>query len=484
MPNFRRVIHFLSLITAALGATMLFPMSLDYVQSDPNWQAFFEAMAITVLGASLIAIASHSNERSTLGTREAWLLTAGLWLVLPAVSALPFILGAPEISFTDAYFESVSGFTTTGSTVITGLGSVPHGVLLWRGMLNWMGGLGIAFVAMIFLPVMRVGGMQLFRTEGFDTFGKILPRARDIASSLLKVYTGLTVLCAISFGLCGQSLLDAIVHAMACIATGGFGNYDASFGEPSLRGASEYVGTVFMLLAAMPFIRFVQLVRGDAKPIWHDLQVRAMLRWFAYAAIAVIAWRLWATDTAFEPILRTTLFNLASILTGTGFGSDAIVAWGTFPLMVAFIIGMIGGCSGSSSGAISVFRWQLFGAALKASIRRLYSPNRIAPAQYGGQTLSEDVIQPLMLYFTGYVLVSGLSAQAISMTGVDFTSALFGTWTSIGNIGYGIGPIVNRTGTMVDFNDAATWIMSLDMLLGRLGLLAIFVILLPKFWRN
>lgn len=484
MPDIRRVIHFLSLISAALGVTMMIPMTLDLMRSDPNWHGFFESMVLTVLGSSLIAIASHTSTRSTLGLREAWLLTAGIWLVLPAISALPFILGAPDISFTDAYFESVSGFTTTGSTVIVGLGEVPHGVLLWRGMLNWMGGLGIAFVAMIFLPMMRVGGMQLFRTEGFDTFGKILPRARDIAMSLLQVYAGLTTLCAISFALCGQSTLDAIVHAMACVATGGFGNYDANFGEPSLRGASEYVAVAFMLLSAMPFIRFVQMVRGDARPIWHDLQVRALLRWFAYASTAVIVWRLLTTATEFEPIFRTTLFNLASILTGTGFGSDSVAGWGTFPLMVAFIIGMIGGCSGSSSGAISVFRWQLFGAALRASIRRIYSPNRIAPALYDGHPLSDDVIQPLMLYFTGYVLISGISAEAISMTGVDFTSAIFATWTSIGNIGYGLGPLVNRTGTMVDFNDAATWIMSLDMLLGRLGLLAILVILLPRFWRN
>jgi trk system potassium uptake protein TrkH len=484
MPDIRTVAHILSLIAAGLGTTMLIPMSLDFLRGDANWIGFFEAMLITVLGSSLIAIASRPHKRNILDVREAWLLTAGIWLVLPSVSALPLILGAPEISFTDAYFEAVSGFTTTGSTVITNLGSVPHGVLLWRGMLNWMGGLGIAFVAMIFLPVMRVGGMQLFRTEGFDTFGKILPRARDIALSLLHVYAGLTILCAIAFGLCGQSPLDAIVHAMACIATGGFGNYDANFGEPSLRGSSEYVGIVFMLLAAMPFIRFVQLVRGDARPIWRDIQVRAMLRWITYASSAVIAWRLLTTDAAVEPIVRTTVFNLTSILTGTGFGSESVSAWGAFPLMIAFIIGMIGGCSGSSSGAISIFRWQLFGASLRASIRRLYSPNRIAPAQYAGQSLTDEVIQPLMLYFTGYVLVGGISAEAISMTGVDFSSAIFGAWTSLGNVGYGIGPVVNRTGTMVDFNDAATWVMSLDMLLGRLGLLAIFVVLLPKFWRE
>jgi trk system potassium uptake protein TrkH len=482
MPDIRPVIHLLGLIAAALGATMVIPMMLDLWQNDPNWHGMFEAATITILTASLIAIATYSPERGILGLREAWLLTAGVWFVIPAFGALPFILATPNLSFTDAFFEAASGLTTTGSTVITGLDSAPRGLLLWRAMLNWMGGLGIVIIAMIFLPIMRVGGMQMFRAEGFDTFGKILPRAGDISRALLQVYVLLTLLFAAVYAMCGMTVFEALLHAFATISTGGFSTSDSSFG--SFKGAAEYAGTLFMLMSGLPFIRFVQLMRGNARPFLQDPQVRAYITWYLIAVAVVIAWRMMASDDPSEQILRETMFTYASLLTGTGFGSAPLVAWGAFPLMMAFAVGMIGGCTGSSSGAISVFRWQMFGAALKASMLRLHAPHRFVVPRYDGKPLTEEVMHPLMIYFTGYVLISGISAEIISMTGVDFTSALFAVWTSIGNVGYGIGPMVDRTGTMIDFNDVATWVMTFDMLLGRLGLLAILVILLPRFWRE
>ncbi len=482
MPNIRPVLHFLGLIIAFLGVTMSVPTALDFAQGNHNWRDFFVAMLATTLIGGFVAMASADQRRAKLGVREAWLLTAGLWVLLPAFAAIPLMTGAPSLTFTDAYFETVSGFTTTGSSVITGLDTLPRSVLLWRGMTNWMGGLGIAFVAMIFLPVMRVGGMQLFRTEGFDTFGKILPRAADIARLLLAVYAGLTALCMICFLLAGLSFFDALVHAMACVATGGFSNYDANFG--ALQGAPEYVGVVFMLASALPLILYVQVLRGETRPIFHDPQVRAILRWFAYGVSAVVAWRMIQTDEGFEPILRSTLFNLGSILTGTGFGSAQISTWGAFPLMVGFIMGMIGGCSGSTSGSVSVFRWLVFGAALRSALRSLHSPSRVAPPLYDGKPISAEIINPLMMFFTGYVVVMGVSTELIVLAGADFTSAFLGVWSSIGNIGYAIGPLTTRTGTNIDFNDFSTWVMTIDMLLGRLGLMALLVIFLPRFWRS
>ena len=482
MPDIRPVIHLLGLIAAALGATMAIPTLLDLLRGDPNWHGMFEAMIVTVLFASMVAIATHTPGHQSLGLREAWLLTAGLWFVIPAFGALPFILAAPSLSFTDAFFEAASGLTTTGSTVITGLDSAPQGLLLWRAMLNWLGGLGIVIIAMIFLPIMRVGGMQMFRAEGFDTFGKILPRAGDISRALLQVYALLTLLFAVVYAICGMPAFDALLHAFATISTGGFSTSDSSFG--AFKGSAEYAATLFMLMSGLPFVRFVQLMRGNARPFLQDPQVRAYLTWYLGVCAIIVIWRMVASDEPDEQILRETMFTYASLLTGTGFGSAPLTSWGPFPLMMAFAVGMIGGCSGSSSGAISVFRWQVFGAALRAALRRLHSPHRFVVPHYDGKQLTEEVMNPLMIYFVGYVLISGISAEVISMTGVDFTSALFAVWTSIGNVGYGIGPMVDRTGTMIDFNDAATWVMSLDMLLGRLGLLAILVILLPRFWRD
>ena len=482
MTDFGPVFHNLGLILLALGVAMLAPVGIDLVDGNPNGWPFFEAALETILFGTLVAMASRSEAPAALTLRQAYLLTAGIWIVVPAFGALPFIHGKPDVSLTDAYFEAVSGITTTGYTVFTGLEELPRSVLLWRGMLNWMGGLGIAFVAMIFLPVMRIGGMRYFQTEGFDTLGKVLPRARDIAISLLEVYAGLTVLCAIVFVITGMPVFDAVVHAMAAIATGGFGTSDAGFSAWS--PAAQYAGTVFMMLGAMPYIRFFQLLQGQSKALWRDSQVRAFLRWFVYFSVIVIAYRTFREQAPFEAIVRQTTFNFASLLTGTGFGVGAIEPWGAFAMVVAFLLGLIGGCTGSSSGALSVFRVQVVLSALSAAIRQLHSPNRVVQPRYDGKPLDEATMGPLMLHVSGYILTLGVLSVAMSMAGVDFTSALFAIWGCLGNIGFGVGPMVARTGTMVDFNDASTWIMSVAMLLGRLGMLAIFVLFLPRFWRD
>ncbi len=481
MTDFGPVFHILGLILLVLGATMLAPAALDLSLADPNGWQVLKAAIETLLFGGLLALASRSDAPHALDLRQAYLLTAAIWLVVPAFGALPFVHGAPDVSFTDAYFESVSGITTTGYSVFIGLEDLPKSVTLWRGMLNWMGGLGIAFVAMIFLPVMRIGGMRFFQTEGFDTLGKVLPRARDIAISLLWVYAGLTIACLLVFQACGMPVFDALVHAMAAIATGGFSTYDAGFSTWS--PTTQYAGTIFMMLGAMPYIRFFQLVNGQPAAFWGDSQIRAFMRWFVYACSLVILFRFWHEDLGLEQIFRETTFNFASLLTGTGFGVGAIEPWGAFAMVIAFLIGMIGGCTGSSSGALSVFRVQVVLAAIGTAIRQLHSPNRVIQPHYAGKPLDEATMGPLILHVTGYILTLGTLSVAMSMAGVDFTSALFAIWGCLGNIGFGVGPMVARTGTMVDFNDAATWIMALAMLLGRLGMLAIFVLFLPRFWR-
>jgi len=414
--------------------------------------------------------------------RQAYLLTAAIWTILPIFGGLPLMLGQPHLTFTQAYFESASGFTTTGSTVITGLDSLPDGMNLWRGMMNSFGGLGIAFVAMIFLPVMRVGGMQYFKTESFDTFGKALPRATDIARQLVIVYFGLTVICALTYRGLGMDALDAVVCAMATIATGGFAPMDASFSK--YPGAMEYAGALFMILASLPYIRYVQLVNGQARPLWRDCQVRAYLRWLAYAVGSVTLWRVLTSDMAVEDVFREALFNLVSIMSSTGFFSGSFGTWGGYMLVVAFLIGVIGACSGSSAAGLSVFRVQVAGAVLAAQIRKIAMPSRVIPVKYDGQNVEEDVINGLILFITGYVMLLGVMSVALTLTGVDMYSAIWAVWTSLGNIGYGFGPLVARTGTFVDYPNAAIWMMSLAMILGRLGLLAILVVLLPRFWRS
>lgn len=477
----RPVFHILGLLLVALAALMLVPATADAVLANGNAGAFVISAVLTAMFGALTAIATANSLGASLSVRQGFLLTVGIWAFLPAFGALPLALGAPGLGVTDAYFEAVSGITTTGATVIVGLDGLPAGTNLWRGMLNWVGGLGIAFIAMIFLPVMRVGGMQFFRAEGFDTFGKVLPRAPDIARSLMGVYAGLTAICALVYSGVGMAPLDAVVHAMASIATGGFSPRDASFNV--YRGPGEYAGALFMILGALPYVRYVQLVNGQTGPIWRDAQVRAFLRWLAYAVAAVTLWRLATSTQSVEGAFRESLFNLTSIMTSTGFFSGSFGSWDGFPMVVALVFGIVGACSGSSAAGLSVFRVQIALLALAAALRAVTQPNRVAPLRYQGRAVEPDALDAVIMYIYGYVFSIGVLTVAMTLTGVDLTSALFGVWTSLGNIGYGYGPMVVATGTFIEFPTAAKWLMILAMLMGRLALLSIFVLVLPRFWR-
>lgn len=479
--DLRPVGYVVGLVILVLGAVMVLPMALDFTLGNGNGPAFAESAVLTVATGGFIALACHNRSGDSFSVRQAFLLTLGIWIFVPMAGALPFMLGAPGASFTDAYFEAVSGITTTGSTVFVGLDDMPAGMNLWRGMLNWLGGLGIAFIAMIFLPVMRVGGMQFFRTEGFDTLGKVLPRATDIARSLLMVYAGLTVAAMMVYSALGLEPLDAVVNAMASIATGGFSPTDISFSK--YQGAPEYAGALFMILASLPYIRYVQLVNGSARPLWRDSQVRAYLRWIAAAVGVVTLWRILSSDQSVESSFRESLFNLSSIFSGTGFFSGSFAGWGGLAQIVALIIGFVGGCSSSSSAGLTVFRVQVMHRAIFAQIRQIHSPNRITPVRYDGRTVEDDVLNPLIMYVYSYVFLIGALSILMTLMGIDAESAVFASWTSLGNIGYGYGPMVARTGTFVDFPDLAKWVMTVAMLMGRLALLAVFVVVLPRFWR-
>ena len=481
MIDFRPVAYVVGRILIVFAILMLAPAIIDYRAGLQNGLDFLESAILTGSLGALLALSTRNALGKALDTRQAYVLTVAIWVVVPVFAALPFVLGAPGLTAADAYFEAVSGITATGSTVIVGLDALPAGTHLWRGLLNWLGGLGIAFVAMIFLPLMRVGGMQYFRTEGFDTFGKAMPRATDIARQLLFVYAALTALCAAVFSATGMSALDAIVHAMATISAGGFSTSDMSFGKFS--GAGDYAGVLFMILGSLPFLRYVQLVSGAPGEIWRDVQVRGFMRILLVGVAVVTLWRVQTSDAGIATSFRETLFNVTAILSGTGFFSGDFYAWGGFALIVAFMMGLIGGCSGSAAGALTVFRVQVSMAALLAQIRLISTPRRISLVKYGGRVVPGEVINSMMLFITGYVLILGVLTVAMSLSGVALVPALMGVWASLGNIGYHFGMTATTTGTIQDFPPAARWILVLAMLMGRLGLLAVLVLALPRFWR-
>lgn len=480
--DIRPVAYVIGLLLAPMGAFMLPPALLDYVDGQQSWTVFAGCGIFTSVAGLCISLASRRQNILGLSVREAFLLTTGVWVTLPIAGALPFIVGVPGASFTDAYFEAMSGMTTTGSTVFVGLDNMPDGTLLWRGILQWLGGLGIVIVAFVFLPVMRVGGMQFFKSEGFDTLGKVLPRAADISWALIAVYIALTTACTVAYLVFGMNGLDAVVHAMTTLSTGGFSTSDQSFAKFS--GPLEYVSAFFMILASLPFIRFVQVMNGNNRPLFEDVQARAYVRWLLYACLLVIGYRMFTDGGSLAVVTRETVFNIVTLFSGTGYGSADVTTWGSFSLTIIFCVGLIGGCTASTGCSIKVFRWLVAFEAIRSQLKIMFLPHRIAQPRLGDQVISEDVLNSVAAFFALFILTLGVTIILLGLTGLEMRTAITAGWTAIANVGPAFGPEVGPTGAMDGFPAVAKWIMIFGMLLGRLELLSVLVLLLPGFWRG
>ncbi|WP_299670443.1 TrkH family potassium uptake protein [uncultured Roseobacter sp.] len=482
MLDLRPVGYVIGLLVSVLGATMLLPMLVDIAEGREHWPVFIQSALITVLSGSLIALACANGVKEGLTIQQTFLLTTGVWVALPLFGALPFIFGATEARFVDAFFEAMSGLTTTGSTVLSGLEELPKGLLLWRGILQWLGGIGIIVVAMVFLPELRVGGMQIFKSESFDTMGKILPRAGQIASQISSIYLGLTMVCALTYLALGMNAFDATVHALTTVSTGGFANYDASFGV--FKGNIEVAAAFFMVLAALPFVRYVQLINGQPKPLWRDSQIRVFILTLL-AIVTIMAVALFQlSPQAWGTSLREALFNVTSIMTGTGYASANYMTWGPLLISMFFFIGLIGGCAGSTTCSIKIFRYQLLFASIRMQLRRIRSPNGVFVVRYDRRPVSEDVLSSVISFFMFFVVTLGLLAVALSLTGLDFITSLSGAATALSNVGPGLGDEIGPAGNFAGLNDTAKWLLSAGMLLGRLELLAVYAILTVNFWRD
>lgn len=482
MVDLRPVGYVIGLLVASLGVAMLAPLLVDLLAGNGHWPVFLQSAILTILTGGLVAVASSNGVTEGLSLRQTFLLTVLVWMALPLFGAMPFVIGATNAGATDAFFEAMSGLTTTGATVFSGLEALPDGLKLWRGILQWLGGVGIIVVAMVFLPELRVGGMQIFRTEGFDTSGKILPRAGEIASSISVIYVGLTIMCGMTYTLFGMEPFDAMVHSMTTIATGGMANSDASFAE--FGAAVQYTAVAFMMLAALPFVRYVQILAGSARPIFVDSQIRAFFFTMGVCVMLVAAW-VWGRDGQIsESAFRHALFNITSIMSGTGYASADYMTWGTFPVTLFFFVGLIGGCAGSTACSVKIFRYQLLFASIKSQIRRIHSPHGMFQPRYDGRPVSEDVLNSVMAFFVAFVLSLGVVSVLLGLTGLDFMTSVSGAAAALANIGPGLGQEIGPAGNYSGLNDAAKWILATAMLVGRLEIMAVLTILSVNFWRS
>ena len=481
MFDLRPVGYVTGLLVSALGVAMMLPMAVDIYYRNGHWDIFLESAVITGIIGGLTALACSNGVKQRLTLQQTFLLTTGVWLMLPIFGAIPFLLAEPYADVTDAFFEAMSGLTTTGATVFRDLENLPRGILVWRSMLQWFGGVGIIVVAMVFLPELRIGGMQIFRSESFDTDGKVLPRAAQIAARISVAYFILTAACCISYLAVGMPSFHAFNHAMTTVATGGFSTYDASFG--AFRGASEYVAAIFMALASLPFVRYVQVMAGNYGPFLRDPQVRGFFMIIAALYAIVILYRVTAGAPLGEA-LRETVFNVTSILTGTGYSSTNYQLWGAFAVVLFFFMGLVGGCAGSTCCSIKVFRYQLLIASIRAQIGRIHSHHGVFTPRYDGRSVSDDVLNSVMVFFVAFIVSLGILSVLLSATGLDTITSVSGAAAALANIGPGLGSQIGPTGDFADLSATAKWLLSFAMLIGRLELMAVFVILTRNFWRG
>jgi len=480
MLNLRPVLNILGWISLALAGVLCVPAIADAIAGNPEWVIFLEVCITTAFIGGTVVYATQTRGGMLIDIRQAFLITSLGWIVVAVLSALPFM--HVGISFSDAIFESMSAITTTGSTVLTHLSELPPGILLWRAILQWFGGIGIIAIAILILPLLRVGGMQLFKIESSDTSQeKIFTAVRTIVG-LFSIYAGLTVLCAVLYRVFGMTPFDAATHAMTTLSTGGYSTHDESFAffkDVELH----WIATFFMIAGSVPFMLYIKTARGNLGALGADQQVRGFIGFLVLASLGMALWLATERNIDFFDALTLTSFNITSVVTTTGFASDDYTAWGPGAVGMFLVLMFVGGCSGSTSGAIKIYRHQILLLIVRAHIKRLFSQNRVIPLRYNGKPLPPDVPYSVLSFMAVFVATIAVFTVLLSMLGLDIQTAYSASITAVTNVGPGIGDVIGPAGNFASLPVAAKWLLTVAMLAGRLEILALLVAFDPDFWR-
>ncbi|MDP2206585.1 MAG: TrkH family potassium uptake protein [Alphaproteobacteria bacterium] len=479
--SFKPVFFINGILLLILSAAMFLPVIIDLAHDSGDWKVFASAQLITAFVGFALIFANREDSFS-LNLRQTFVLTSVSWVFMTAFAALPFCFSEVQLSYTRAFFEAMSGLTTTGSTVIVGLDDLSKGILLWRAMLEWLGGIGFLVVALAVLPLLQVSGMQIFKTQSFG-MEKVLPSAQQMAFYILMLYVCLTLACAILLFAADMSLFDAFCHAMTAVATGGFANYDNSIGH--FNSASiDWIIISFMLLGALPFVQYVRMLKGNSRAVIDDVQVRTFFG-ILFSLSAIVALYLVYTDQKpFLDAIRSSVFMLTTLMTTAGFTSGDYGSWGPLAVGVAFVAMYLGACSGSTAGGIKTFRLQILWAMLQQQVRKLIVPHGVFQVHYNKKVVGSDVLASVAVFFFVHIMTWLAVTLLLHMTGLDFTTAVSAAITAVSNVGPGLGPLIGPAGTFAPLSDDAIWILSVGMLLGRMEFLTLFVLLAPRFWRD
>ena len=479
MSNYKTVFFTLGILQIILGASMFLPIIIQLIYSEID-SSFFGASIITIIFGTLFFLSNLDHDKK-LNLQQAFLLTALSWLSIAIFGSLPFIFSNLNLSFTDSFFESMSGITTTGSTILSNLEITPKSILLWRAILQWLGGIGIIVMAITLMPIMNVGGMQLFKISSNDSSEKTLPKSKEIALRLIYIYSSLTILCALTYWIFGMSIFDSLTHSMTTIATGGFSNYNESIGYFNSIPI-EISSMLFIILGSLPFIVYIKFINGNKKIFTSDIQIRTFIKIILIAITILSIYLIFYDGTKFN--LRSIFFNVISILTGTGYVNAEFDGWGSFALVLFLALMFIGGCAGSTTCGIKIFRIQILYLFISNQLKKIIYPKGVFVMKYDKNVIDNKFISSIISFIYLYFVIFFILAALLSLTGLDFVTAISGAATSISNVGPGLGNIIGPNGNFSTLPDISKWILTLGMILGRLELFAILVLFLPSFWRN
>ena len=482
MNNYKTVFFAIGVLLIILGAFMLIPFFVQFLYNEKN-STFLSSASVTVF-IGILLVLTNLEENRKLNLQQAFLLTTLSWLSIAIFGCLPFLLSNLNLSIVDAFFESMSGITTTGSTIIINLDNAPKSILIWRSILQWLGGIGIIVMAITILPLLNIGGMQLFRMESSDTTEKILPKTREITLIISIIYLILTIACSFAYWFVGMDVFDSIAHSMTTIATGGFSTYSNSIGHfqnPKI----EIVAIIFIVLGSIPFIAYLKFIKGDKKIFFRDVQIKGMVYILIISVLLMVLYlAISGEEYNFLENLRISAFNVVSVLSGTGYVTADFSSWGKFPLVFFVFLMFIGGCAGSTTCGIKIFRFQILGYFIINQINKLVYPHGIFSLKYNNEKISNNFVFSIITFIFLYFFIFFILAALLSINGLDFITAISGSASAISNVGPGLGDIIGPNGNFSELPNFSKLSLSLGMLLGRLELFAVLVLFFPSFWKN
>ena len=482
MNNYKTVFFAIGVLLVILGAFMLIPFFVQFIYDEKN-NTFLVSASVTAFIGTLLVL-TNLEENKKLNLQQAFLLTTLSWLGIAIFGCLPFLLSNLNLSFVDAFFESMSGITTTGSTIITNLDDAPKSILIWRAILQWLGGIGVIVMAITILPLLNIGGMQLFRMESSDTTEKILPKTREITLIISIIYLALTFTCGISYWAVGMNIFDSIAHSMTTIATGGFSTYSGSIGHFQ-NPRIEIIAIIFIVLGSIPFIAYLKFVKGDKKIFFKDAQIKGLIYILIISILLMFLYLMLSNkEYSFSENLRISTFNVVSVLSGTGYVTADFSSWGNFPLIFFLFLMFIGGCAGSTTCGIKIFRFQILSHFIINQIKKLVYPHGVFSIKYNNEKINDTFIYSIITFIFLYFFIFFILAALLSVNGLDFITAISGSASAIANVGPGLGNVIGPNGNFSDLPNFSKLSLSLGMLLGRLELFAVLVLFFPSFWKN